>query len=81
MLILVTIQAVGKSALAANTSGERNTGLGSLCLDANTTGNYNTGAGYATLSEATTASNNTDLVMQHLEIQQQVEIIQHLVIH
>ena len=47
--------------LKVNTSGTRNTAVGSWTLDANVDGNYNTAIGYGALTGNTSADNNTAL--------------------
>ena len=53
-----TNTAVGASALAANTTGARNSGIGAFTLSTHTTATDNTGVGYGALN-ATTGSFNT----------------------
>ena len=53
--------AVGRIALAGNTTGNYNTAVGSDALYANTTGSQNTAVGMSALITNTTASNNTGL--------------------
>ena len=49
----------GKSALAANTTGNYNAALGGYALEKNTSGSHDTAAGYFALSSNTTGSENT----------------------
>ncbi|MDA9036544.1 hypothetical protein N9H73_05825 [Flavobacteriaceae bacterium] len=51
--------AIGKDALAANTSGADNTAVGYESLSSNTTGSRNTANGLTTLYSNTTGGNNT----------------------
>jgi hypothetical protein len=51
--------AVGRSALASNTSGSYNTAIGDSALTSNTTGNYNTANGHVALYYNTTGNYNT----------------------
>ena len=56
---VATNQALGATALDANTTGARNTAVGVGSLSANTTGVDNTGVGKDSLLVATTATGNT----------------------
>jgi len=60
--------AIGRSALAANTTGARNTAIGSRALDANTTGSRNTALGVDTLSGNTISGENTAVGYEALKI-------------
>lgn len=60
------IVAVGIGVLAANTSGQYNTGVGRASLNFNTTGGSNSALGYNSLVSNTTGSSNTAIGLSSL---------------
>jgi len=56
---IINNTAIGRNALAQNTSGDVNTAIGESALSSNTTGRFNTAIGSGALSQNTTGETNT----------------------